>query len=109
VQNQKVTRRASCDISNRRSRRVEFSPGCFGVIECKIKKLPKRYCVTSNGRSREEFSPGVVRGHQVQNEKVTKRVSCDVSNGRSRRVESSPGGVPGSLSAKSKSYPKGIV
>jgi hypothetical protein len=65
-------------------------------------------CDISNGRSRGvEFDPGVVQGHQVQNEKVTLRISCDVLNGRCRRVEFSPGGVPGSLTAKSKSLPKG--
>jgi hypothetical protein len=62
----------------------------------------------SNGRLLGvEFSPRVVRGHQVQNEKNTQMESCDISNERSRRVEFSPGVFQGHQ-VQNESYPKGI-
>ena len=71
MQNQKVTRRVLCDISNGRSRRVDFSPGVYQGHQVQNEKVTQRVlCDISNERSRGvEFSLGVVRGHQVQNEK----------------------------------------
>jgi hypothetical protein len=71
VQNQEVTRRVLCDISNRRSRRVDFSREVYQGHQVQNEKVTQRVlCDISNERSRGvEFSPGVVQGHYVQNEK----------------------------------------
>ena len=65
MQNQKVTQTVLCDISNGRSRGVEFDPGVVRGHQVQNEKVTLRIsCDVSNGRSgRVEFSPGVFQGH----------------------------------------------
>jgi hypothetical protein len=61
VQNEKVTQRVSSEISNGRSRGLEFSLGVVRCHQVQNEKVTQRVsCDISNGRSRRvEFSPGV--------------------------------------------------